>query len=62
MTSVKRFYFVKPPTRGKAHIMYASTKVEGNLTLCGRRVIAGWKWSTRPKFRDRCTQCEAAAC
>ena len=52
---MKRYYTVVGP-RGIAHRMFSATKVEGNLTVCGRPVYKGWRWTTADK-RPHCKRC-----
>lgn len=58
MPKVQRFWYVGA-ARGLVH--RSMSRIEGDLTLCGKPVRLGWKWwlgSTVPRERKLCEKCE----
>lgn len=60
MVNPRRFFYVRGRTSDLVHKAYG-VKVEGNITLCGRRMRIGWLWTEAAEIDrplKRCERCE----
>lgn len=58
--TVRRFFFTTSKKSRVLHRCYSDRHVEGERTVCGKAIAAGWIWMQRQKSRMRiCHRCEA---